>query len=185
MSSRTSLRGLSFAAPEIPIVSNLTGSLLRAEEVCSPEYWVRHARRAVRFLDGVRWLEGNGVASYLELGPDGVLCAMARSCLSVRAERARGEHSELVLASTLRAKRPEVHTLTSTLAELRSRPRRGLGGGARRVGSTQGRAARLRVPSAGASGPPPLRRPGRQRRPPRCRGLTRPPRSRRSGRWPR
>ena len=111
-------RGLSFAAPEIPIVSNLTGSLLRAEEVCSPEYWVRHARRAVRFLDGVRWLEGNGVASYLELGPDGVLCAMARSCLSVRAERARGEHSELVLASTLRAKRPEVHTLTSTLAEL-------------------------------------------------------------------
>src|SRR5436305_1344282 len=42
-------RNLSFRTPEIPIVSNVSGDLLTAEEAASPDYWVRHARQAVRF----------------------------------------------------------------------------------------------------------------------------------------
>uniref|UniRef100_UPI0035713638 type I polyketide synthase n=1 Tax=Streptomyces naganishii TaxID=285447 RepID=UPI0035713638 len=73
---------LEFDTPRIPIVSNLTGGVVSAEEVCSPEFWVRHVREAVRFLDGVRALEAEDVTTFVELGPDGVLSAMAQECVT-------------------------------------------------------------------------------------------------------
>ncbi|WP_417281736.1 SDR family NAD(P)-dependent oxidoreductase [Actinomadura rugatobispora] len=75
---RRVLSGLSFAAPSIPIVSNLTGEPATAEELGSPDYWVRHARHAVRFSDGLETLRGLGATTYLELGPDPVLTALAK-----------------------------------------------------------------------------------------------------------
>ncbi|MGW9368271.1 acyltransferase domain-containing protein, partial [Streptomyces albidoflavus] len=74
---RAVVAGLSPQAPVTPVVSNLTGTTARAEELCSAEYWVRHVREAVRFADGVRALHEAGATRYLELGPDGVACAMA------------------------------------------------------------------------------------------------------------
>ncbi len=82
--------GLTYSAPQIPIVSNLTGEPVSAEQVCDPGYWVRHAREPVRFLDSVRWLGAQGVGNLLELGPDGVLSAMARECLADGGSGARG-----------------------------------------------------------------------------------------------
>ncbi|MDQ0841394.1 type I polyketide synthase [Streptomyces sp. V1I6] len=99
--------GLSYASPRIPVVSNLTGALV-SDEMSSADFWVRHVREAVRFLDGIRALEAAGVTSYIELGPDGVLSALAQDCLT---------EDGAVFAPALRAGRPETETITTALAQ--------------------------------------------------------------------
>ncbi|WP_437805995.1 type I polyketide synthase [Sorangium sp. So ce1078] len=106
---------LTFCPPRIPVVSNLTGKRATAEELGSPETWVRHVRNPVRFLDGMRTLETEGVTSFLELGPRGVLCAMAQDCLSDKAQ------SRAIFLPALREDRPEIQTLTSAISALHTR----------------------------------------------------------------
>ncbi|MFG3410368.1 SDR family NAD(P)-dependent oxidoreductase, partial [Streptomyces sp. NPDC048142] len=110
---REVLAGLTFRAPRIPIVSNVTGTLATEEQLTSPDYWTRHIRDAVRFHDGVRHLEEAGVTRFVELGPDGVLTALVQNSLV-------GEAGVLVPA--LRTGRPEAATVMGALALL------GLGG---------------------------------------------------------
>ncbi|XBQ30785.1 type I polyketide synthase (plasmid) [Streptomyces rapamycinicus] len=109
---RRVVEGLSFAAPEIPLVSNATGELVDAEVVRSPEYWVEHVRSAVRFADGVRALAEYGVSTYLELGPDGTLSAMGRECLD-------DGHAAFVPA--LRREGDETRALVTALATCHTR----------------------------------------------------------------
>ncbi|SCG07712.1 KS-AT-KR-ACP domain-containing polyene macrolide polyketide synthase/pimaricinolide synthase PimS2, partial [Streptomyces sp. MnatMP-M17] len=99
---------LAFRAPRIPVVSNLTGALATAEELCSAEYWVRHVREAVRFADGVRTMAERGVTAFLELGPDGVLAALAQESAPPAA----------VAVPLLRKGRDEETTLVTALARL-------------------------------------------------------------------
>ncbi|KJY40985.1 hypothetical protein VR41_14180, partial [Streptomyces sp. NRRL B-1568] len=105
---RAVVDGLSFAPPSIPVVSNLTGKVAKAEELCSPQYWVRHVREAVRFGDGVRTLADQGVTTFLELGPDGVLSAMAQASAP----------DDAVLVPVLRKDRPEETAAVTALARL-------------------------------------------------------------------
>ncbi|MEU4746072.1 type I polyketide synthase, partial [Actinosynnema sp. NPDC023658] len=60
------LEGLTFHSPSTPIVSTVTG---KPTDLHNPAYWVRQAREAVRFADGVEWLRANGVTTFLEIGP--------------------------------------------------------------------------------------------------------------------
>ncbi|MFJ6485054.1 SDR family NAD(P)-dependent oxidoreductase, partial [Streptomyces sp. NPDC091682] len=91
---RAVVAGLSFSAPEIALAVDV-------ELVCDPEYWVRHVREAVRFADTVRSLAGQGVDTFLELGPDGSLCALAQLSVDAVAavpvlRKGRGEEGALV-----------------------------------------------------------------------------------------
>ncbi|WP_229859982.1 type I polyketide synthase, partial [Streptomyces anandii] len=104
--------GLSYEAPRIPIVSNLTGAIASAEEITSPGFWVRHVREAVRFHDGVKALEAANVTTYLELGPDGVLSALAQESVT---------SSATAFLPLLRKDRPEPETLATALAHAHSR----------------------------------------------------------------
>ncbi|MEV6258345.1 type I polyketide synthase [Nocardia sp. NPDC051911] len=78
---RAVARGVTYRQPTIPIVSNVSGAPA-ADELTDPEYWVRQVRAAVRFAPGVQALAAGGVRRFLEIGPDAVLTAMTRECLT-------------------------------------------------------------------------------------------------------
>ncbi|MGB6162338.1 MAG: SDR family NAD(P)-dependent oxidoreductase, partial [Pseudonocardiaceae bacterium] len=101
---------LTFQQPSIPIVSTLTGGLATPQQFCSPGYWVEHVRRTVRFHDGIRTLCGHHVSTFMELGPNGVLTAMAQESL--------GDESDVRLClPALRGDRAEVAAVLTTLAQ--------------------------------------------------------------------
>jgi acyl transferase domain-containing protein/aryl carrier-like protein len=100
--------GLAFAAPRIPVISNVTGRVGGPDELRSPGYWARHMRQAVRFEAGVRTLRDLGVTTYVEVGPAAVLAPMVPDCLDA------ADHP-LVLP-TLRADRPDAQAVTAAAA---------------------------------------------------------------------
>ncbi|ASO20649.1 acyl transferase domain-containing protein/acyl carrier protein [Actinoalloteichus hoggarensis] len=69
---RAVAESIDYAAPTIPLVSNLADA-----DPTSPEHWVRHVREPVRFHDGLTALRGREVVRFLEVGPRGVLTALA------------------------------------------------------------------------------------------------------------
>ncbi|QDQ14879.1 type I polyketide synthase [Streptomyces spectabilis] len=106
--------GLTYQDPTLPVVSNLTGALARPAELKDPEYWVRHIREAVRFHDGLNVLTGFGVSTFLELGPDAVLTAMAHDTLTE-------PESQSGLVAATRKDRPEADAFLAALAKLHVR----------------------------------------------------------------
>ncbi|HWO63013.1 MAG TPA: type I polyketide synthase, partial [Umezawaea sp.] len=98
---RQVVAGLEFRAPGIAMHGDVT----------DPEYWVRHVREPVRFLDTVRALESGGVSTFLELGPSAVLTQMISD---------RVEDPGAAVAS-LRADRAESTAVLSALAQVFTR----------------------------------------------------------------
>ncbi|HEY8546581.1 MAG TPA: beta-ketoacyl synthase N-terminal-like domain-containing protein, partial [Acidimicrobiales bacterium] len=99
-------------APQLPLVSNLTGGLV-GDEVTDPDYWVRHARGVVRFGDGVVTLAREGVATLVEVGPDAPLVALAHENLDGL--------DDVACVPTLRRGRDEPGALLASLGQLWAR----------------------------------------------------------------
>ncbi|MGW4883851.1 type I polyketide synthase [Streptomyces murinus] len=120
------VRQLSFAAPQLPLLTAVADRAASDEELCTPEFWVDHVRRPVRFADSVAYLGEQGATYYVELGPGGVLTGLVRDCLAAAGTPSAvptagcGERSPdlpLVLP-TLRTSSPEGDALLDTLAAL-------------------------------------------------------------------
>jgi phthiocerol/phenolphthiocerol synthesis type-I polyketide synthase E len=71
------LSGVELRAPEIPFLSNVTGSWITAAQAASPAYWAEHLTATVRFGDGLGelWQEPRRVL--VEVGPGATLASWA------------------------------------------------------------------------------------------------------------
>ncbi|MBB5101295.1 pimaricinolide synthase PimS1 [Streptomyces spectabilis] len=107
---RAVLEEVSYGSPAIPIVSTLTGVRATAEELGSPEYWVRHVRESVRYADAVTTLTAEGVATFVEVGPGGTLSALGPESAP-----------DAGFVPVLRADRAEESALMSAVAHLCTR----------------------------------------------------------------
>ncbi|WP_369218116.1 acyltransferase domain-containing protein, partial [Streptomyces flavofungini] len=105
-------QSLTYHEPVLPVVSNLTGTLADEHQLTDAEYWVDHVRGTVRFADGVRALADAGADAFAELGPDGVLTALAQQSLDT------GTDSGAVAVAALRKDRAEERCLLTALARL-------------------------------------------------------------------
>lgn len=115
------LHQVPFAAPQLPVVSNLTGTLADAS-ITTPAYWRRHLRDTVRFADGLQALYEQGVNILVEIGPKPTLLGMARQYLDQEAQRAprkpvEGENvSPCLLLPSLRPEHSDGQQMAESLA---------------------------------------------------------------------
>jgi amino acid adenylation domain-containing protein len=102
-------------APKVPIVSTATGRLLTADEATSAEYWARHMRVPVRFMEALRTL-WTGPATepsriLLEVGPRGTSATLARQIVTDRAR-------QIAIASLADSSEAEWPTLAQAIGQL-------------------------------------------------------------------
>ena len=64
--------------PQIPFLSNVTGTWITAEEATDPDYWARHLRQPVRFAPAVAALLAEPRRLLLEVGPGTTLTTLVR-----------------------------------------------------------------------------------------------------------
>lgn len=67
---------LTFRAPTIPLISNVTGQRLTAAPDAG--YWRRHIREAVRFHAGITALAQEGITHFVEIGPQPALTVLGQ-----------------------------------------------------------------------------------------------------------
>ncbi len=72
--------------PKIPLLSNVTGARA-GNEITEARYWVDHVRQPVRFSDAIVTADREGCRTFLELGPQPTLLAMAQLCLAGAGQR--------------------------------------------------------------------------------------------------
>ncbi|HEX6910891.1 MAG TPA: beta-ketoacyl synthase N-terminal-like domain-containing protein, partial [Longimicrobium sp.] len=65
-------------APQVPMVSNVTGTWITAEEAADPRYWARHTRETVRFDRGIAELLRAPGRVLVECGPGQTLSTFVR-----------------------------------------------------------------------------------------------------------
>lgn len=75
---RQAIAALPLHAPQIPIVSTVTGLPITAEQAADPAYWAGHARATVQFAGAIAYLKEQGHDLFLECGPRSTMCSLAR-----------------------------------------------------------------------------------------------------------
>jgi acyl transferase domain-containing protein len=63
-------------SPQIPFISNVSGTWIQATDATDPRYWATHLRNTVRFADGIVELSKESERFYLEVGPSRTLTAL-------------------------------------------------------------------------------------------------------------
>jgi len=112
---RAALATVRLQPPQIPCVSNVTGTWLTPEQATDAGYWVRHLLGTVRFAEGVGTLLAEPERVLLETGPGQSLSSFVKQHGGCDAER-----GQRVLASLRSSfeRRPDQATLLGALGRL-------------------------------------------------------------------
>jgi acyl transferase domain-containing protein/pimeloyl-ACP methyl ester carboxylesterase len=99
---------VSFAAPSVPLVSNVTGRVADATTF-SATYLRDHIREPVQFAAGVEQLVSRSCTVFLEIGPAAVLCDLAGEIVA---------DGQVALLPSLRKGRNDERSMLRSLGEL-------------------------------------------------------------------
>ncbi|MEU1173309.1 SDR family NAD(P)-dependent oxidoreductase [Streptomyces microflavus] len=109
----TTTKNITHHPPTTPLISTLTGKPTTHQELQNPHYWADQVRHTVRFADAINTLETQGVTTYVEIGPDTVLSALAAAGV---------EKPDAMAALPLMGRgRPEDSTVAAALVALHGR----------------------------------------------------------------
>ncbi|SBT43435.1 type I polyketide synthase [Micromonospora narathiwatensis] len=109
---RTVAANLTYQAPTLPVVSNVTGQLATTEQLTDPDYWVEHVLAPVHYADGITTLhDQHGVQTFVELGPDGTLTTLHVQTLPGTVTATHVLHPDQPADRTWRTAVATVHTV--------------------------------------------------------------------------
>jgi candicidin polyketide synthase FscE len=124
----TTIAGVTFHPPAIPILSNLTGHPANPAEITTTDYWTRHIRHTVRFAQAITTAHHHGITTYLELGPHPTLTPHTTTHPTPNSDGGGdhdgggdgGEHDDrpVTAVAALRQGRDDVDTLLAAMAHL-------------------------------------------------------------------
>ena len=107
------VRQCSIHAPQIPYLSNVTGTWVTRDDVEDVTYWARHLRGTVRFEAGIKTLLKEGDHVFLEVGPGRALTTFVKQQL----KRGSG-HVPLSSIRHPKQKESDYQFLLTTLGQL-------------------------------------------------------------------
>ncbi|MBZ0278144.1 MAG: SDR family NAD(P)-dependent oxidoreductase [Anaerolineae bacterium] len=100
------LKGVRFNRPRMRLAANVTGAF-ETDALTRPDYWLKQARGAVRFSDGIQTLFDAGYRLFLEIGPSATLVSMGQRVVQ-----------EGTWLASLRENRDDWETLLTSLNKL-------------------------------------------------------------------
>lgn len=99
--------------PQIPYISNVTGTWITEKEATDPAYWGQHLRSTVRFAEGISTLQQTSTGVMLEVGPGNTLNTLVK----LQPDQANPDKLPAMLA-TLPHPYSEVSAFTNMLTTL-------------------------------------------------------------------
>jgi acyl transferase domain-containing protein len=108
-------RSITLHEPQIPYISDVTGTWITAEQATDPTYWVQHMCQTVRFADGVGHLLQDTEYLLLEVGPGQSLSSFVRQHPACARERMQNVFSTLPFEHE---RQPALAFLLATLGKL-------------------------------------------------------------------
>lgn len=105
------LQTMTLHAPQIPIVSTVTGDWLSDADACDPQYWAEHLRRPVRFAPAASRLLEEPHRLLIEVGPRGTLATLAKQCAP------KGRATQVAIASLGESDALETSLLAQALGQ--------------------------------------------------------------------
>ena len=102
-------RGIQFSAPRLALISNLSGEILKPDQIPDAAYWRKHIRAEVKFSAGMQALADLGIDTFIEIGPNPTLLSMGKRCLP---------KSKAAWLPSIRQGQDEWQTMLNTLGKL-------------------------------------------------------------------